>query len=344
MYRKILTLGYRHVGDTLFTFPALCALKKTFPEAEISCVLGSAAASLLESHDAVEDVIVLSRNAFREKIEIRSKLKKEKFDAAVLFQHTYLNAFLVFALGIPVRAGLDWKGCGRLLTHKIPYDGAWHEAERYLRIVKLLGADGGKKYVLNITGQERDEAKKMLKGLNIGENDIVAGLFPGTSEKWKIKRWKEERFARLAAELYKTYGAKILVFGGKEDKPCVQQVVSGISSQVIDLCGKITLRQLAAVSSLCHVFISNDTGPMHVAAAAGANVIDICGQSNVQKTGPLGEHAIVLRKNLPCSPCRRLECDHRSCLELITVEDVMDAVKQTIDADRRQQTKDGRGK
>lgn len=329
--KKILTLGYRHVGDTLFTLPALCALKKTFPDANISCMLGRAASPVLEAHPCVDELIALPRNAFKEKLEIFTRLKEKKYDAVVLFQHTFSNAVFAFMLGIPVRAGLDWKKCGHLLTHKIFYDSAWHEAERYLRIVKLLGAAGEKRYALHLTEQERDEAKNMLKGLSIVESDAVIGFFPGTSEKWKIKRWKEERFARLAAELYKTYGAKILIFGSEEDTSCVQNVVSEISAPVINLCGKTTLRQLAALSSLCQLFISNDTGPMHVAAAAGAKVIDICGQSDVQKTGPMGEDVTVLRKDLPCSPCRRLECDHRSCLELITVEEVLDAANRTID-------------
>lgn len=316
------------MGDTLFTLPALCALKNHFQDAKISCILGRTSAPLLENHPCVDERIILPANAFKEKLKIFSELKSKHFDAAVLFQHTLLNALYAKMLGVPVRAGLNWKGCGGLLTHKIPCDAGWHEAERYLKIAELLGAQGERKYELHVTLQEREEAKNMLKAVNIEQDDFIAGMFPGTSGKWKIKRWSEERFAALADKMNETAGAKIIVFGGAEDEKCVRNVVSKMSTPAVNLCGKTTLRQLAALSALCRVVISNDTGPMHLAAACGANVIDICGQSNPGKTGPLSDKAVVVRKDIPCSPCRRLECDHRSCLELITVDEVLETVRK----------------
>lgn len=328
---KILCLGYRHVGDTLFLTPAFSCLKRQFPQADIHVILGGASAEILRGNPHVDKLFVLEHNSFREKWRMRRSLMLENYDAAFLFQHTFLNAVFLFLLRIPLRAGLDWKGCGAFLTHKRDYSPGWHEVKRYLMIADLLIQKNDLDYSLNLFLSRDDTAfaEGIFRENAVPPDKPVVVLNPGSSWKWRIKRWPPERFARLSDLLQEKRGATVIFMGGGGDDG-VEEVRSSLRYPVINLSGKTTLKQLGAVLQKADLLITNDTGPMHVGCAVGIPVIDIVGSSNIEKTGPTGFQSMVIRKDLTCSPCTRLYCDHVSCLRLIAVEEVYEKAVELL--------------
>lgn len=332
---RILILGYRHLGDTLFITPALSSLKMKFPYSHLTLLAGKASYELLKGNPAVDELIVLPKISFKEKLKIRKILKRERFDTAILFRHTFLDALFIYFLGIPQRVGLAWKGCGLFLTHKVPYSHNWHEVERYLEIVKLLGASSEDKGLkVFISSRDKEFAKVFLQKRGVTDKDLLIGLNPGSSEKWKIKRWGKERFAQLSDELIKKDKAKIIIFAGPDNDGLTSEITKLMENEPIVLEERVTLKQLAALIGECHLFITNDTGPMHIASAMKTKVIDIVGPSNPKKTGPLGDNVVIIKKDLPCRPCKKRTCEDLSCLRLITVEEVLKKVEEQITQDR----------
>lgn len=336
-FKKILILGYRHLGDTLFITPALSSLKEKFPYSHLTLLAGKASYELLKGNPAVDELIILPKISFKEKLKIRKILKRERFDTAILFRHTFLDALFIYFLGIPQRVGLAWKGCGLFLTHKVPYSHNWHEVERYLEIVKLLGASSkDKRLKVFISSQDKEFAKVFLQKRGVTDKDLLIGLNPGSSEKWKIKRWGKERFARLSDELIKKYKTKVVIFSGPDNDGLTSEITKLMENEPIVLEERVTLKQLAALIGECHLFITNDTGPMHIASAMKTKVIDIVGPSNPKKTGPLGNNVVIIKKDLPCRPCKKRTCEDLSCLRLITVEEVLEKVEEQVSQDRSQ--------
>jgi lipopolysaccharide heptosyltransferase II len=328
--KRILILGYRHLGDTIFITPAISLIRKKFPESFIAVICGNSSKDLLLKNPNINEIIVLPNNSFLEKLKIRKKLKKYNFDTVFLFQHTFLNAIFIWSLGIKNRIGLDWKGCGIFLNYKIKYDISWHEIERYLKIANLVGREikiENIKPEIFLGEKEEEYAKNFLFLHNIENSDFLIGVNPGSSEKWKIKRWGIDKYAQLINKLVEDYKAKILVFTGPSEENILKELEEITKVKFIPV-KENNLLNLAAIIKKCNLFITNDTGPLHIAVSVGTPVIDIVGPSNPKKTGPYTKNCIIIKKDLSCSPCKKLQCEDLSCLKLITVEDVLEKVEE----------------
>lgn len=325
--KNILILGYKHIGDTLFLTPAIRAIKENFPSSYVAVITGKASEEILKDNPYVDDIIPLPNNSFKDKLKIKNILKNKRFDTGFLFQHTFLNALFLCYLGIKNRIGLSWKGCGFLLTHKIKYNPNWHEVERYLNIVNMINKNHVF-YKPEIFLKQEDElyADFFLKKNRITSNDLVICVNPGSSEKWKIKRWAIENYAELIDYLIEKLSAKVFVLSGIFEDKLIDTLHNLTRNKFIVIKEK-SLKKLAAIIKRSNLFITNDTGPMHLACAVGVKVIDIVGPSNVKKTGPLSEKSIIIKKNVSCSPCKKISCDDLRCLKQITTKDVIDVVE-----------------
>ena len=227
--QRILVLSYRHVGDALFGTPALRALRRRFPQAHITVIVGRQAEAILKENPHIDDLIVLPRTSFGEKWAIRGRLRAGRYDTGILFQHTFLNALFLCTLGCRRRVALDWKGCGPLLTHRAPWEPHRHEADRYLAVVGALGAPGdGGGLEMPVREPERAWAARFLAESGVGTGDRLVGLFPGSSPEWPIKRWPAERFAAVAEALAREHGVRILLVGGPSDAEVASRVVQAM--------------------------------------------------------------------------------------------------------------------
>jgi heptosyltransferase-2 len=353
--KKILIIKLCCVGDILFTTPAIRALRKGFSKAYLAYLVGSWSKEIIEDNPNLDEVIIydppahsFSRwRAFISTLSCLRKLRQKRFDLAVIFHRTSFGGLFSLLGGIPQRIGFDYAGQGRLLTQKVVFDTSKHEVDRYLDVVASLGlAPAGQSTEMKVMPKEENCASNLLRANGVKTEDRLIGILagggenPGTS--MPTKRWQPAKFARLADTIIEECDAKVIFVGGPGDEEVVKKVVSGMKNEPINLVGKTTFKQLAAVLKHCLLFIGGDSGPLHIAAAVGTPTIGIFGPSDPGLVAPRGENHLVVWKNVPCSPCYWPDTvltghDFSSCLkgtlecmEKITVEDVLAAVRQQM--------------
>jgi len=333
---RILVFGYRHLGDSLFLTPMLRALGHRFPAAEIVVTAHGAGAAALASNPHVARIEKLAGRGLAPKLGLLPRLRRQRFDAAVVAQHTLPNAVLARALGCRIRVGLASRGLGPWLTHPVTVPPLGHEADRYLALAAALDAppvDAGLEY--HVATADRTLARDSLARLGLAgrlahggaRRPRLVAVFPGSSPEWAFKRWPAERFARLGSELIARHGARVLVVGGPADTAAMAEVSAGITAAhaVDDTPG--SLGRFAALLAECDVLITNDSGPMHLAAAVGTRVVDLAGPSDPRRTGPYGPGHVVIQKVPPGSPKAWAgAADPALPMKSIHVEDVLAAV------------------
>lgn len=337
--RKLLIRGTNWIGDAVMTLPAMASIRETFPAARISVLAKPWVADVYRLCSHVDDIFTFEspgrHDGITGKFRLAAEIKGKNFDAAILLQNAIEAAIIACLARIPIRAGYDSDARGFLLTHAVkrtPCIKEVHQTHYYLEMVKALGCrDTGIQVRLEPRAEDRERAEAILNTLRV-ENTPLVGLAPGATY-GAAKKWYPERFAAIADRLAEERNARILLFGSKADEGSTQDVAKHAHYPLIDLAGKTSLRDAMAVMARCALFISNDSGLMHVAAALGVPVIAIFGSTNPITTGPVGSKSIIIQKKVACSPCLKTTCptDFR-CMDMIQAEDVYQAAKQLITA------------
>jgi heptosyltransferase-2 len=337
---KILVRAPNWVGDAVMAIPALETIRRVRSDDEI-CVLARPAIADLFSGQPFADRIL--QYDFRRKHEgwlgrerLASELHKEKFGAAVLLQNAFDAAWLVWRAGIPERIGYARDARGPLLTKaiRVPQEGEIpkHESHYYLELLHRAGWGNSTHAIppirMVVTDEARAAAESALRSAGARENAWRIAMAPGASY-GAAKCWPPERFAALADRLISESGADVVFFGTPGEKEIAARIRSTMKSRAISLVGETSMRDLAALFASCSVFIGNDSGAMHVAAAAGLPVIGIFGSTDPEGTAPVTEQFTLIRENVSCSPCFLRVCpvDHR-CMTRIAVDSVFDAAMQ----------------
>ncbi|MFH2012914.1 MAG: lipopolysaccharide heptosyltransferase II [Pseudomonadota bacterium] len=335
---KILIRATNWIGDVILTFPALTTIRKNFPRTDITILCRPWVAPLLENNPDVDEVIIYDHNGIHNgifgKLRLAKALRKKRYDLAILLQNAFDAALIAVLAGIPFRAGYNSDARGALLTNKVILDKAVlekHQVYYYLDMLKALGMDVVEENpVIKIYDEAKNRAVEILDSLNIENGDLLIGMNPG-AHYGSAKRWFPERYAVLSDMIYDGFGGKILIFGSKEEK-VISEIIQGIAkSEIIDLAGRTSLLETVALIEKCNLFITNDSGLMHLAAALKIPLISIFGSTDPVTTSPLGSSSIIVRKEVPCSPCLKKECptDHK-CMELIEVDEVYQHVSKVL--------------
>ena len=335
--KKILIRGTNWIGDAVLTMPAVNAVRKRFPDAEISILVKPWVAGLFENSPDIDKIIIYDEKKYSRlcgKRRLVSDLKKHKFDMAILFQNAIEAAFLTYLAGIPIRYGYNTDGRGMLLTHKIAISDETlkkHQVWYYLDLLRPMGINIEKPELsLNIENKDKTAASNILKKNHIKKGGLIIGINPGASY-GPAKRWFADRYAKLAEMLIKRFNAKIILFGSKDDKEAANEIVSLLSHKLINLAGRTSLGEATALIERCRLFITNDSGLMHIAAALNVPVIAIFGSTSPERTGPYGKGHHIIYKNVECSPCLKRECPTDfKCMELITVDEVYSRAEKMI--------------
>lgn len=315
-YSNILIRATNWVGDAVMSLPALNAIRKRFPQARISILAKPWVADLYRREKFADEVILYQPRSTKEKIAFAWSLRSRNFDCAILLQNAFEAALVARIAGIPTRIGYNRDGRGLLLTVAVTPPKAGeiprHQRFYYLELLRRAG-------VIDALPAS-DEIR--LDGPGV-EPERMIGVSPGAAY-GSAKRWLPERFAEAASQVAGARGASIALFGSATERELCEQVARLLPGlQVTNYAGQTTLAQFIDLAARCEVFLTNDSGAMHIASALGVPTVAIFGATDDVATGPTGPHAVVVRHPVDCSPCLLRECpiDHR-CMTGVHAERV----------------------
>ena len=341
--KRILVRGPNWLGDAVMSEPALRGLQKLFPDAQISLLVKPAVADLFKDHPALTHVLTYESNGrhtgLSGKWVLAGELRRKGFDLAILFQNAFEAAFLTFLASVPRRYGYTTDGRSLLLSDPVaPPDPRTlvHQVHYYWDLLKPLGLTGvpTAPELVVFPAEEQAMAGRFAQG-GLTASDVVVGINPGSTY-GGAKRWLPDRFAEVAERLCRTVResrdqqVSVVIFGAKGEERLGQEIAARLSSRSLVLSGSTTIRELMAAVKRCAMLLSNDTGPMHIAAAFQVPVVAIFGPTDWRTTSPFGGAHAVVRQPVDCAPCLLRECpiDHR-CMTGVSVDQVYDAaVKQ----------------
>ncbi len=344
LIKKILVRGPNWLGDAVMCEPALRGLRRLFPDAHITLLVKPAVVDLFAGHPALTRVLTYDtkgRHAgLSGKWALAGQLRRQGFDLAVLFQNAFEAAFLTFLAGVPRRYGYATDGRSLLLSDPVAVPDRSmlvHQVRYYWDLLKPLGLTGDPPAPELVVLPEEEQAmagRFVQSGLTA--TDVVVGINPGSTY-GEAKRWLPERFADVTERLCRTIRespgqhVSVVIFGAKGEEPLGEEIAGRLSSRSLVLSGATTIRELMAAVKRCSVLLTNDTGPMHMAAAFQVPVVAIFGPTDWRTTSPFGSAHAIVRQPVDCAPCLLRECpiDHR-CMTRVTVDQVYEAATKQM--------------
>lgn len=341
--KKILVRMPNWLGDLVMATPVIEALAQKFPEAKITVMCLSHFCDIFKHDPHVDEVLPVSKSSGwlrnSNSASVVEDIQKGKFDLGVLTTNSFSSAYLFWRGKVKQRVGFTKDFRRFLLTDPVPKNQpeTMHQVLQYQELLKPLGIPNrGLEPKLYVTEEEKLQAKSILANYGVKKDSMIIGINPGAAY-GSAKCWPPERFKKLARELTGNKNLFVAFFGDKGGKKTVNEICEGLGSQVINLAGGTTIRQLIAMISVCDIFLSNDSGPMHVASALQIPLVAIFGSTSDVKTGPF-KKAAVIHKHVPCSPCYKRVCpiDFR-CMTRINVEEVYSEIEKFIGELERQE-------
>lgn len=333
---RIMIRGTNWVGDAVMTLPAIEAVRRIFPQSRITVLAKPWVLSVYEGHPAVDDVIPYERaNGFASGItgikRTVARVRREKFDLAILLQNAFEAAFVAFMGRIPCRIGYSTDCRGILLTHPARKNRRIlrvHQVEYYLNILRMMGwaAETADPH-LYVSKEDREKGVKILESHDLTGDDYIVGLSPGAIY-GSAKRWPAERFSEIGDRACERWGARTVVLGTAKEASICEEVCRAMSNNAINLCAETSLREAMGVIERCDFFVTNDSGLMHIAAALGVPTVAIFGPTDTVTTSPRGLRTRIVTRNAQCAPCLKQECptDHH-CMLSITPDEVWEAME-----------------
>jgi len=321
------------------TTPAVRAIRKRFPNTHISLLAKPWVGPVFENSEHIDRLLTYDdkgrHKGMSGKFRLARDLKKYHFDAAILLQNAFEAALITFVADIPLRIGYNTDVRRLLLTHAVSCTNEIkkkHQTDYYLNIIRGIGMDEDNRELYLILNQrDRFRAEKILLEQHLSVDDKIVGINPGATY-GPAKQWPYDRYTRLAARIQALTGGRVIIFGGPDDRSLGENISQGMQHRPIDLSGKTSLGEAMALIERCDLFITNDSGLMHVAAALDVPLVAVFGSTNSITTGPLSHHSKIVQIPLECSPCLRPECPkgHLDCMDQISVEMVFKVVKEML--------------
>ncbi len=327
-YNRILVRATNWLGDAVMSLPALRALRERFPSAEIAILAKPWVADLYHREPFCDRMIPYTPKTLGEKWGAGRALAREHFDCAILLQNAFEAAAVAYVAGIPERIGYARDGRSPLLTRAVPVPRKGeiprHERFYYLELLHRAGILDAlpQNDSIRLDGATQSRATGLARFRELGMGETVIGMSPGAAY-GTAKRWLPERFSEAATKLAGELDASVAIFGSKDERELCGTIAAAIPGAVHNFAGETTLAEYIDLAAACCVYLTNDSGGMHVASALGVPTVAIFGATDDIGTGPTGPLARVVREPVECSPCLKRECpiDHR-CMTRVSADRV----------------------
>ena len=329
--KRILVVKLDHLGDVLLATPVFSNLRQAYPNAELHALTGTWSRIVLEKHPDVNKVLEYNSPAFcrtgepaslKQTLQLYRALRRQKYDLMVELRGDWRIAWFALFRVTPKR--LDRAALQVANKLGFPQFTGTHETTRNLNVLRKAGIPTPiQTTTFSITAENKKWASDFLTTLQIDRERPLIAIHPGSPI--PIKRWMPERYAELADWLIARKRAEILFVGVKDEIPIITEIQALMRTASNNIAGKTTLTQLASILHTCNVFIGNDSGPMHLAAAVGTQTIGLYGPGDPTRFGPVGAKCQTIRRKLDCPPCPETTCrfGKEGCMSKIQVADVI---------------------
>jgi len=344
-WQRVLVLQNGFLGDTVLTLPLLSEIKLRYPSAKLVLACSPLAKELLQDHPDIDEIIVDDKKGSDRGLSgIWRKamtLKKMSFTVALTPHKSLRSALMLYFAGIPLRVGFRQSVASFLFHRRVTREPQRHDVERNLSLLRAFGIqpeDCRRSMRLSPGSGAVAVVRKLLSSMGVDERKTLIGINPGSI--WATKRWSAEGFAGAIQLIKKNYDCDVLLFGGPADAVVASRIQELCGGTLVNLAGKIGLREMPAALSLCRVLITNDSAPMHMAVACGVPTVAIfCATTPALGFYPYSDNAILLEKDLSCRPCgshggRRCPLGTEDCIRLISPTHVLQAVVKLLERKR----------
>ncbi len=335
--KKILIIKPSSLGDIIHALPVAYALKAEIPESEIDWVIGAGYEELLEGNPAIKRTLTFDRRMFQGGNGLRNlgsfvgKLRRERYDLVIDLQGLLRSALMAFACRSKSRIGFAnaREGAPLFYTERVAVpDLSIHAVDRYLLTLESIGIEHHEAPRFDIVLEERHdkEAVSLLKEFDIEEGEEFVAIAP--SARWLTKRWPAERFIEIANRI-NGVRLKTVFIGTKDEEVVLAEHIDKLILRNLAF-GRTSIKGLAALLKRARLLVTNDSGPMHIAAAVGTPAAALFGPTDPVRTGPYGRMHRVITAGVECAPCLKRECESVRCLTGISVDAVFDEVKAML--------------
>jgi heptosyltransferase II len=338
--KKILVIRLDHLGDVLYSTCVPANLKKKYGQAKVDFLAAARSKDLLLNNPYIDNLILYDAPWFNRKkkglfslkdfLKLAKELRNNNYDLGIDLRGDFRHILLMALSGIKFRVGYGITG-GAFLLHRHPeYRRGVPALEHNLDLLKAMGMDADEKRpAVYPDASDNEQFRQLLEenGIAGGDSVIVIHSYAGS----QAKNWIGERFSQLISMVYKKYNSRIILVGSAEDAQKNRRIISESNIAALDFAGKISMRVLFLLLKRANLFIGVDSAPAHMAAAAGTPVVVLySGTNDAREWAPLGEKVAVITKGVDCSGCEKEECGRNLCMNLISVEDVMQKVEGVI--------------
>ena len=338
-FSRTLIIKPSSMGDIVQALPVLTALKESHPEAHVTWLLSRPFAGLLEGHPRLDEMVVFDRHEFgrigrsaratASFIAFLEDLRRRRFTTVLDLQGLFRSGFLAAATGAPSRVGFTKarEMAPLFYTDRVAAPEEMHAVDRYMALARHVGLAAPRATDhLPVAPEDRAAVRSRLAAEGVAADQPL--LVVAAHARWETKQWPPERFAEVLDRLASEAGARAVLVGSVAAAAVGREVARTAKSRPIDLTNRTALRELVALIAEARAMVTNDSGPMHIAAAVGTPVVAIFGPTHPDRTGPRGPGHRVLAGRAPCSPCYRRQCLYAGgpealcCMKNVTAEEV----------------------
>ncbi|MCU0651555.1 MAG: lipopolysaccharide heptosyltransferase II [Candidatus Omnitrophica bacterium] len=336
--KRILIFNVNWIGDVLFSTAVLRNIRRNYPGSFIACIIPGRCYPVLKGNPHLDEVIIFDehdrhKNVFS-KFSFVQLLKRKRFDTAILLHGSLTRALICKLADIPEIIGYNTKKRGWLLSKKIPLPAkdALHRIDFYLNIIEKAGLRVEDRYLEFFISEDDEKFTiEFLDKQGIARNETIIGI--NTGGNWLPKRWPKEYWMKLIQLIQNELGLKVVISGGHQDLTLARKISEQLQDKPLITCGLLNLKQSAALLKRLDLFISGDSGPLHIANTVGTKkIIALFGPTHSSITGPFpAKNVTILQKDVGCKvPCYEVNCEDNRCMKAITPEEVLGQIKMSL--------------